>query len=389
MSFLSNVFQRNKSFESSLDFSFDGIDIEQRAYLKSMALEICIGFIARTVAQSTFLISEDDKRVYDDWDYLLNVRPNTDQSSADFWQNFAHRLIFNNEVLVIKTDNNDLLIADSFYRKEFAIYPDVFTDVTVKDYTFQRSFRMDEVIHITYNNEKLTKFMNGMFEDYTELFSRMIQTSMYSNQIRALAGMDSSQDLSAEKLAKLQSFIDKMFNAFKTKAFAIVPKLKGFDYTELTDGTNGGRSIEDITKISDKAVEHLAQLLGIPVALVRGDLSEYETALKAYDKFSYGPLLKKISDELNAKLIDKKEYQAGRKIKVRGIIIEDPLDKLAKADKGVASGLITPNEGRVKYLDLEPSDDPAMDKHYITKNYSEAKHSSEGGEKGNESETSV
>jgi len=34
-------------------------------------------------------------------------------------------------------------------------------------------------------------------------------------------------------------------------------KLKGFDYTELTDRTNGGRSIEDITKISDKAVEHI------------------------------------------------------------------------------------------------------------------------------------
>lgn len=378
MSFLSNVFQRNKSLDSSYEFNFDGIDIEQRAYLKSMALEICIGFIARTVAQSVFRISQDNKRVYDDWDYLLNVRPNTDQSAADFWQRFAYKTIFDNEVLVIKTDSNDLLIADSFTRKEFAIYPDVFSNVTVKDFTFNRTFNMDEVIYINYNNEKLSKFMKGMFEDYTELYSRMIQTSMYSNQIRALAGMESSQDLSAEKLAKLQSFINKMFNAFKTKAFAIVPKLKGFDYTELTDGTNGGRSIEDITKISDKAVEHVAQLLGIPVALLRGDLSEYETALKAYDKFCYSPFLKKISDELNVKLIDKVDYQAGRKIEVRGIVINDPLDKLVKVDKGIASGAITPNEARVNYLDLEPSDDPAMDKHYITKNYQEAQHSKGG-----------
>lgn len=379
MSFLSNIFQRNKSLDSSYDFNFDGIDIEQRAYLKSMALEICIGFIARTVAQSVFRISQDKKRVYDDWDYLLNVRPNTDQSAAEFWQRFAYKAIFDNEVLVIKTDSNDLLIADSFTRKEYAVLPDTFSNVTVKDYTFQRIFNMDEVIHITYNNEKLTKFMKGMFEDYTELYSRMIQTSMYSNQIRALAGMESSQDLSPEKLAKLQTFIDKMFNAFKTKAFAIVPKLKGFDYTELTNGTNNGRSIEDITKISDKAVEHVAQLLGVPIALLRGDLSEYETALKAYDKFCYGPFLKKISDELNNKIIDKKDYQAGRKIEVRGIVINDPLDKLLKVDKGVASGVITPNEGRTEYLDLEPSTDPEMEKHYITKNYQEAQHS-KGGE---------
>lgn len=387
MGILSNVFQRNKSLESSYEFDFDGIDVEQRLYLKQMALEVCIGFIARTIAQSVFRISQDKKRIYDDWDYLLNVRPNTDQSAAEFWQDFAYRAIHNNEALIIKTDNNDLLIADSFSRKEYAIFPDTFSNVTVKDYTFQRTFKMDEVIYITYNNQKLEKFMKGMFADYTELYSRMIQTSMFSNQIRALAGMESSQDLSNEKLAKLQNFINKMFNSFKTKAFAIVPKLKGFDYTELTDGTNGGRSIEDITKISDKAVEHVAQLLGVPIALIRGDLSEYETALKAYSKFCYGPFLKKITDELNNKLIDKEDYQNGRKIEVRGIAIEDPLDKLAKVDKGIASGVITPNEGRTHFLDLEPSEDPAMDKHYITKNYQEAQHS-KGGE-GDESKTSV
>src|SRR5690606_13375219 len=124
-----------------------------------MALEICIGFIARTVAQSEFRISQNNKRVRDDWDYLLNVRPNTDQSAADFWQKFAYRLIFDNEILVVKTDDDDLLIADSFTRIEYAVYPDVFSGVTVKDYTFERTFKMDEVIYITYNNEKLTKLM--------------------------------------------------------------------------------------------------------------------------------------------------------------------------------------------------------------------------------------
>lgn len=388
MGFLSNIFQRNQNLKSSYEFNFEGLEVEQRAYLKTMALEVCIGFIARTVAMATFRISQNNKRVYDNWDYSLNVRPNTDQSAAEFWQDFAYRAIHNNEVLVVVSDNGDLLIADSFTRKEYAVLPDTFSNVTVKEFTFQRTFKMDEVIYITYNNEKLTKFMKGLFADYTELFSRMIQTSMFSNQIRATASIDANQSLDDENLTDLENFINKMFNAFKTKVFAIVPKLKGFDYEELTDGTNGGRSIEDITKISDKAVEHVAQLLGIPVALVRGDMSEYETALKAYDKFCYGPFLKKISDELNNKTIKKKDYQNGRKIKVRGIVIDDPLERLDKVDKGIASGAITPNEGRVEFLNLEPSDDPAMDKHYITKNYAEAKHS-KGGENNNESETTV
>src|SRR5690606_41294700 len=56
-----------------------------------------------------------------------------------------------------------------------AVYEDFFEDVTVKDYTFKRSFKMSEVIYITYNNEKFTSFLNGMFTDYTELFSRMVE----------------------------------------------------------------------------------------------------------------------------------------------------------------------------------------------------------------------
>lgn len=379
MGFLSSIFQRNKSLNSSYTINFDGIEVEQRAYLKTMALEVCIGFIARTVSMAKFQITENKKHVHDDWDYLFNVRPNTDQSAAEFWQDFAYRCIYQNEVLAIKTDSNDLLIVDSFIRTEYAVLPDTFSSVTVKGYTFQRTFKMDEVIYIRYNNEKLNKFMNGLFEDYTELFSRMIQTSMFSNQIRATASIDANQSLDGENLAKLENFIAKMFNAFKTKVFAIVPKLKGFNYEELTDGTNNGRSISDITSISDKAVEHVAQLLGVPVALVRGDMSEYETALKAYDKFSYSPFLKKISDEVNNKTIDKKDYQNGRRIKVHGIIIDDPLERLNKVDKGIASGVITPNEGRVIFLNLEPSEDPAMNMHYITKNYEKAKHS-KGGE---------
>ena len=141
-----------------------------------------------------------DTRQYNDWHYLLNIRPNTDQSAADFWQDFVYKLILDNEVLAILTDQNDLLIADHFDRVEYAVYPDVFKNVTVKDYTFQRLFQMDEVIYITYNNEELTKFMSGIFKDYTQLFSRMIETNMFSNQIRATAEMESAQNLEGKTL---------------------------------------------------------------------------------------------------------------------------------------------------------------------------------------------
>ena len=386
MSWLSNIFSRNKSLAPSLyDGEIYGVAVEQRAYLKYLALEICINFIARSIGQTEFKIMQDGKRIYDEWDYLLNVRPNTDSSAADFWEEVIYKLIFDSEVLVVLSDTNDLLIADSFTREEYAVYPDKFKDVTVKDYTFARTFNMDEVIYLRYNNKKLQHFMDGMFKDFTELFSRMIQTAMFSNQVRALASVESVNKLDDENSQKLQTFINKLFNAFKTKAFAIVPLLKGFNYTEIANGSNNGRSIEDIMKVLDKTIEYVAELLGIPPALINGSLSEYETAVKSYVKFTLDSLLKKIMDELNAKLIEKNEYMNGKRIKTAGIQIKSIFDIANSIDKLIASGAFSRNDVREE-IGKDRVDDPELDKYVLTKNY-QTVDSTKGGEKENENES--
>nr|WP_259549255.1 phage portal protein [Heyndrickxia oleronia] len=377
MGWLSDVLKRNSELEWMFDLDLT-YETSHRAYLKKIALETCINFIGRTISQSDFRIMKNGKRQMNDWHYLLNVRPNTDQAAADFWQKFIYELIHENEVLVILTDNNDLLIADSFTRVEYAVYPDIFKDVTVKDYTFQRSFNMDEVIYLTYNNEKLSKFMDGMFDDFANLFSRMIEVSLRKNQIRGKVGMDSTQDLTDKNRTKLQNFIDKLFNSFRNNSVALVPMLKGFNYEEVYSGENNGQSVEELTKLKRSLVDDVANILGIPNALVHGELAEYETSIKAYIKFCIGPLLKKIKDELNNKLIDQKAYLKGDRIEVKGITEKDLIDHAEAVDKLVASGAFTRNEVR-ELFGAERSDDPELDKFVITKNYQSAD-SVEGGE---------
>ncbi|WP_182200097.1 phage portal protein [Paraliobacillus salinarum] len=367
MGWLDKVLRRNSELESLFDL--DLIDeTNHRYYLKQIALETNINFIGRTISQSDFRIMKDQKRQYNDWHYLLNVRPNTDQTAANFWQDFIYKLIYENEVLVILTDNNDLLIVDDFERIEYAVYPDKFVDVTVKDYTFGRSFQMDEVIYLTFNNEKLTKFMDGMFRDFGNLFSRMVEISMRNQQIRGTVGLDTAQKLDKETQGKLQEFIDKLFASFKKNTVALVPKLKGFTYEEVSKGDGKGQSIEEITKLKRTLTDDVADILGIPNALVHGDLSDYETSIKAYIKFCVGPLVKKISDELNAKLIEKYDHLKGERIDVKGITEKSAIENANNADKMVASGAWSRNDVREKFGD-ERVDDPRMDEYVITKNY--------------------
>lgn len=376
--FLSNVFKRNSEIAQSYDFEFID-DPAQRIYLKEAALETCINFIGRNIAQSEFRFMKDSKRIKDDWDYLLNVRPNTDQSAADFWQRFIYKLIFDNEVLVVLSDTDDLLIADSFLRKEFALYPDIFESVVVKNYQFQRSFSMDEVIYLNYNNKKLTKFLDGLFNDYGELFGRMMEASQRGYQIRAKVNVEAQQSLDDESRNKLQEFIDKLFGAIKSNSVALLPMFKGFGYDEVAKGDVKGPSIEELTKIKRALTDDVAEILGIPTALVHGEMADLEKSMKAYIKFCNNTLLKKISDELNAKLITKDDYIAGKKIDVKGIREKSIIENAEAVDKLVASGTFTRNEVRV-FFGEERADDPELDKYVITKNYQTVEQASKGGE---------
>lgn len=370
---LLDMFKRNRDLgeelSNILDTELFNIDVQDRVYLKESAIETCVNFMGRTISTADFRFVKNNKRIKHDFDYLLNVRPNKNQSSAEFWKEFIHTLLVDNEVLVILSDTNDLLIADSFDRISFALYDDIFTQVRVGNYTFERKFHMNEVIYMTYNNKKFTRFLDGMFQDYSELFSRMIETKMYENQIRALVGIDASQQLDLETTKRLNNFINRTYQAFKKRAFAIVPRTKGFEYEEVTAKQNRQQQpVEELESLRRDVTKQVANILGIPSALVFGELSEYETAMKAYVRLTAKPLVEQIKDELTAKLIARNEYERGVRLHVYGISEYNPIEEAKSADKMVASGVWSRNEVREKFGD-ERVDDERMDEYVITKNY--------------------
>lgn len=374
------MFKRNRELGQEIDEIFDiefwGLEADERVYLKQSAIETCVNLMGRTISTADFRFVKDKKRVSHDFDYLLNVRPNANQSAAGFWKDFIYTLLVENEVLVILSDDNELLIADSFDRIEYALYEDKFQHVTVKNYTFKRTFDMDQVIYLTYNNKKLNRFLDGMFKDYSELFSRMIETKMYENQIRALAEIDTTQRLDKENQNRLNRFIQRLYQNFRQSAFAIAPKIKGFNYEEITKGqSNSSQSVEELEKLKKDVTKQVANILGIPSALVLGELSEYETAMKAYIRLTAKPLVEQINDELTAKLIEKRDYENGLRLKVFGVNEKSPLEMAQDADKLRGSAVANGHEIR-DMIGLEHSDDPIHDKFFITKNYTT---SDEGG----------
>lgn len=348
-------------------------DTSVRAYLKRMAIQTCIEFLARTISQSEFRITKNHKIIKDKTYYKLNVRPNTDSSATDFWQKVIYKLIYDNEVLIVVSDSKDLLVADDYERKKFALYPDYFKHVRIDEYEFERTFNMDEVIYLKYNNEKLNQFTDGLFEDYGEIFGRMINAQKRNYQIRGILNNISNKVENKEEIEKTQAYITKILKSFNENSVAVAPLTKNFDFQDLSSSNKSSNApFEDLTKLQKSLLDNVAKAIGIPPSLIHGDLADLENALESYNKFCVKPLLKKIENELNAKLFTENEILNGKKIKVISVDKVDPLEMSDSIDKLVGSGTFNRNQVRIM-VGEEPVDDPEMDKYYITKNYKESK----------------
>ncbi|GAA2887852.1 MULTISPECIES: phage portal protein [Enterococcus] len=385
---LFDVFKQSIRNEEPSDWIPDlvyGDDESARAYLKIMAKNTVLDFVARTM--STLEVKFKNKDGTADWEYILNVRPNNDMSAATFWEKFFYRLMDDNEVLVIFTEDNQLLIADDFSRTEYAVYDDVFTGVTVKNYVFQKSFNMSDVIYIEYNNDKLDRFTKGLFEDYSELFGRIIEIAMRNNQIRGSVSINATATANEKKdengktrTEKLQEYVDKIYQAFKTKSVAIVAKVKNIDYEEYTNKQGvSNQSLDELNKMKTSLIDDVANAIGVPTALIYGEKADLDSNLDAFRKLCIVPLMKKLQDELMAKIITKKEYQKGERIKVSKVLPVSIIEKATQLDKVASSGAFYVDEVR-DVFDYDELPNGEGKKINMTKNYEET---SKGGENEN------
>ena len=381
MGIFRDVFKRNLEIRDMLDLDLAS-DPATRSYLKRIALETNINFIARTISQSEFWIMDGQNKQKNNLHYRLNIRPNTDSSASDFWHKVIYKLVYDNEVLIIKSDTDDLLIADDFDRVEYAVYEDRFKDVMVKDHKFERQFMMNEVFYLTYNNEKIQRYVNELFSDYGELFGRMMDSQLRKNQLRATVGIKTGAGMTDDKhINRMQKYIDSVYSRLKTESVALLPKIDGFEFDELSNGntTTTDNGPENIHKLKKIFIEDVAKMIGIPPSLLHGDMADISNLMESYLKFCINPLIKKIEDEFNSKLFTRQEYLSGKHMKVVGLNKKDPLEHAAAIDKLIASRVLNANEARALF-GFERVEGQGLEEYVLTKNYDNRSQTLKGGD---------
>lgn len=359
--------QARVSYEDIAASELFGLSAEM--YVRELAFWQCTNLVANAVSKCEFKTFDRGKEIKGEEYYLWNIEPNKNQNSSVFLQKMISKLFSENEVLVVEA-NGQLLVADSYSRREYALLDDIFEQVTVGDFKFERSFVQSDVLFIRLHSKNMRPLVNGLYETYKKLIDYGMRSY---NKSRGTKGVLSIDTIAAGDQRAQQIFDDLKNSGFKRFADAenaVLPMWKGMNYTDIGSKTYTNEGTRDIRAMIDDVCDFTARAFGVPPALLSGDVQGVSDALDQFLTFCVDPLCDLLSEEINRKRYGKDVLRGSRmQIDTKCVKHVDLLSVSTAIDKLIASGAFSVND--IRNVVGEPEiDEPWANQHFMTKNYS-------------------
>lgn len=338
-------------------------------YVREMAFWSAVNLVANAVSKCEFKTFLEGKEVKQKEYYLWNFEPNKNQNSSAFMHKLIAQLYRKNECLVVE-QNGQLLIADSFEKKEYVLFEDVFSQVTVKDFTFNRSFVQSEVLYFTLSECDMRKVVNGLYESYNRLLSYSMKAYQKSRGTKGVFKYDTLPVAGTPEREAFDSLVNEKIGKWLTGDNAALPLGRGQDWKELEHKTYNNESTRDIRAQIDDISDFTAKAIGIHPALLRGDVQNVGDALDYTLTFCIDPLTDMLSEEINRKRNGYYGMANGNYLKIdtKQIKHVDLLSVSSAIDKLISSGVFCVNDIR-ELVGESIIEEPWAYQHFITKNY--------------------
>ena len=336
---------------------------------REMAFWSAVNVVSNAVSKCEFKTYDSGKEIKGPEYYLWNIEPNRNQNSSGFLHKLIATLYRNNEALVIES-NGQLLIADSFTRTPYALYDDVFTQVTVGDFTFNRSFAQSDVLYWPLAPVDMRQVANRLYDSYSRLLAYSMRAYQRSRGTKGIFEYGSLPVAGTQERAAFDTLINERFSTWLNSDAAALPLGNGQKFTELEHKTYSNESTRDIRAQIDDICDFTAKAFCIPPALVRGDVQGTKDALDNLLTFCVDPLCDMLQEEINRKRSGRAGYLAGTYVQIDTTAVKhiDLMDIAAPVDKLIGSGVFSVND-ILKHLGRQPIDEDWANEHYITKNY--------------------
>lgn len=168
-----DFFFKSKSGEKLPYSEVVSVEVKKLA-LSKMAIDKAVGMIAHAIAKSEFVVQREEGRVKDHVYWILNVRPNPNETATDFWIAAIKKLLTEDECLICNMSGM-LYIIDTYTSDNAVMLPRIYSNVYIKSngetYKLRKNFRADDVIHLRAQNKKIRRYLENVLKMYNDTVS--------------------------------------------------------------------------------------------------------------------------------------------------------------------------------------------------------------------------
>ena len=343
-------------------------EIANLAY-KELAISTCINLIANAISQCTCRTYENNAEVFGQSHYILNVRPNINESSTMLWHKAVEKMVNNGEAIIVNISGN-LYVADSYIVNEYPIKGHIYESVVIGNLALNKKFRQDEVIVLRLNNVNIKRLIDGLYNSYEEMLNLCTEKYKQDNQQKYVLELDNMKVGDKNFNEGYRKAMQEQLSDFLNNQNAVLPLFKGQTLTDVSKTSSA--SSNDFQSLIENLFKTVAQAFNIPIDLLFGKTDNIEKVTKQFLTFTIEPIASMISEELSAKLYDGFiGFQNGNYVRIDTSDIQhiSILEMATAIDKLISSGAFTINEIR-SLTGYNKINEEYGDKHWMTKNYS-------------------
>ena len=339
--------------------------------LRELAFWTCVNKIANALTKCEFKTYKRGEKVKDLTYYRWNVAPNVNQNKASFITKLIGQLYRHNEALVVRV-GDDMYVADSFDKSEYALKDYIFSSVTVDNFTFGQAFYQSDVLYFRLNCVDMKRVTDLLYSSYQKLITYSYSAYLKSRGNRGILSISGKAQTDKNFNNTFSDLMNKYFKKFFQTENGVLPLFEGYGYIDLTNNkTYTNESTRDIKALSDDIFDYTARGFSFPPSLAKGDVQDTAKAVDEMLTFCIDPLAELIGTEINKKSYGYEGFLRGDRIIIDTTAVKhvDIFDIATPIEKLISSAVFTINDIRA-VLHEPPLEDDWANQHFITKNFS-------------------
>lgn len=351
--------------------ALDKTNAMAECYVREIAFYSCVNLIADILSECEFRTFSNFNEIKGDEYYRWNYAPNINESKNAFVKDLITKYYENNEVLVVKTLFDDLIVADGYTANEYAGKNTEFSNVYKgSDYSPKYTFLQNEVFFLRGSEKAMRPLVNGLYSAYQKLLDCTMFAYELERGNHALLHVDTAIYGSVEEQQKMANFYNTRFKSFAEAENAVFPLFDGTSLEEYRTKSGSSTTTRDMRAMFDDVFDFTARAFNIPPVLLAGQVAGTDAAMEQFLTFTIDPLANAIQTEINRKLYGKENVLKGNYLQIdtKNIRHLDVANAPASLEKLIESGIYSVNEVRTMLGEQAINEDWA-NKHFLTKNY--------------------